>query len=1510
MKSLSKVFALVTLFVAVATSVSAQTDGSVGIGTRTPNSSSILDVFATDKGVLLPRVALTGLTDVTTINPPVESMIVYNTATATGIVPGYYYWSTGDSKWRRLIVDADVANGLTVTNGKITLGGKLNANTEIDVDGKTLSIKGLGTGTTSDNIVVSDATGTLKKIVQSNALSNTSGSLVSTVNGVAAAGVPVLISGDNGLTVTNGNVSLGGALGAATTITADATKTLTIAGLESTGVVADNVVLGDATTGTLKQKSFSDLLASGTSVSNTVGSGKLSTTVNGKTGADVAIDNALSSTVNTLSSTVAGGAAQTTAIINTNALSNTSGSLVSTVNGVAAAGVPVLISGNNGLTTVDGNVSLGGALSAATTITADATKTLTIAGLQSTGVVADNVVLGDATTGTLKQKSFSDLLASGTSVSNTVGSGKLSTTVNGKTGADVAIDNALSSTVNTLSSTVAGGAAQTTSIINTNALSNTSGSLVSTVNGVAAAGVPVLISGNSGLTVTHGNVSLGGALSAATTITADATKTLTIAGLESTGVVADNVVLGDATTGTLKQKSFSDLLASGTSVSNTVGSGKLSTTVNGKTGADVAIDNALSSTVNTLSSTVAGGAAQTTSIINTNALSNTSGSLVSTVNGVAAASVPVLISGNSGLTVTDGNVSLGGALGAATTITADATKTLTIAGLESTGVVADNVVLGDATTGALKQKSFSDLLASGTSVSNTVGSGKLSTTVNGKTGADVAIDNALSSAVNTLSSTVAGGAAQTTSIINTNALSNTSGSLVSTVNGVAAAGVPVLISGNSGLTVTNGNVSLGGALSAATTITADATKTLTIAGLQSGATTDEIVVSSTGVLKKIDPMNLPVSSATQTALNLKENTANKSTAAALGNSDVLFPTQNAVKTYVDAATVDATTLVKGKVQLAGDLAGTAALPRIANGAVTASKVEGLTSGQIIVGVDGTAANNAKVTMNGDVTMSNAGVTAIGTGKVTSSQILDATIATADLAAGAVTASKVEGLASGQIIVGVDGTAANNAKVTMNGDVTMSNAGVTAIGSGKVTSTQIFDGTIVDADVSSSAAIAGSKITPTFTSNVTTTGTATVSGATLNLGTAATANAGKIVLEDGNIGTYNVSLSAPALVAGSNKTITLPDATGTIALTNATVTGDVSGTLTSTSVDKLKGTSMSIGTLNNNDLLKYNGSNWVNAAVSTLGTITLATGTSGTDLNVSGSPANLGGTLTLNVPDASASARGLVTTAAQTIAGAKTFNADITTTGDVAVNGGDVTTTATTATVFNTNATTLNVGGAATTLNLGAALGGITTVNSHLTVAANKNFAQSGTGTFFTGTGGVFLNGITTVSNAVLKIGTPSTGSYGTIVLENGSSSAYNITLKAPSTALTASRTITLPDATGTIALAGKIPVAIPVGTSAKLDNSVVNGGSTNSSYTFTITGVTGLLSTDVVTANYYGPDYTSGSGKWLDPGKNDGVVILSAVATANGSVTVTLANCVAGTIPAIDNLNLLIGFTH
>ena len=49
-------------------------------------------------------------------------------------------------------------------------------------------------------------------------------------------------------------------------------------------------------------------------------------------------------------------------------------------------------------------------------------------------------------------------------------------------------------------------------------------------------------------------------------------------------------------------------------------------------------------------------------------------------------------------------------------------------------------------------------------------------------------------------------------------------------------------------------------------------------------------------------LNKPLSTATQAALNLKENATNKSTDGTLGsNSDILFPTVKAVKTYVDSS---------------------------------------------------------------------------------------------------------------------------------------------------------------------------------------------------------------------------------------------------------------------------------------------------------------------------------------------------------------------------------------------------------------------------------------------------------------------------------------------------------------------------------------------------------------------------------------------------------------------------------
>jgi hypothetical protein len=70
-----------------------------------------------------------------------------------------------------------------------------------------------------------------------------------------------------------------------------------------------------------------------------------------------------------------------------------------------------------------------------------------------------------------------------------------------------------------------------------------------------------------------------------------------------------------------------------------------------------------------------------------------------------------------------------------------------------------------------------------------------------------------------------------------------------------------------------------------------------------------------------------------------------------------------------------------------------------------------------------------------------------------------------------------------------------------------------------------------------------------------------------------------------------------------------------------------------------------------------------------------------------------------------------------------FN-NLTLSGDLAVNGLDVTTTGTgTASLFNTNATTLNLGGAATAVNIGASTGTTTVNNPLIMVDASRTLGQ-------------------------------------------------------------------------------------------------------------------------------------------------------------------------------------------
>ncbi|EKB05731.1 hypothetical protein HMPREF9711_01110, partial [Myroides odoratimimus CCUG 3837] len=78
-----------------------------GIGTTLPNSTSILDVDSTNKGILIPRVNLLNDTDKTTIKGGdyPESLIVYHNGTKD-LIAGFYYWEK--KKWNVLISNTNL----------------------------------------------------------------------------------------------------------------------------------------------------------------------------------------------------------------------------------------------------------------------------------------------------------------------------------------------------------------------------------------------------------------------------------------------------------------------------------------------------------------------------------------------------------------------------------------------------------------------------------------------------------------------------------------------------------------------------------------------------------------------------------------------------------------------------------------------------------------------------------------------------------------------------------------------------------------------------------------------------------------------------------------------------------------------------------------------------------------------------------------------------------------------------------------------------------------------------------------------------------------------------------------------------------------------------------------------------------------------------------------------------------------------------------------------------------
>ena len=103
-------------------------NGQVGIGTDTPNASAKLDVYATNKGFLPPRISLTSATDAITISSPATGLLVYCEGDA-GLAAGYYFWN--GSSWEKLSLSSEIDTKANLSGATFT--GALNSDTNITI---------------------------------------------------------------------------------------------------------------------------------------------------------------------------------------------------------------------------------------------------------------------------------------------------------------------------------------------------------------------------------------------------------------------------------------------------------------------------------------------------------------------------------------------------------------------------------------------------------------------------------------------------------------------------------------------------------------------------------------------------------------------------------------------------------------------------------------------------------------------------------------------------------------------------------------------------------------------------------------------------------------------------------------------------------------------------------------------------------------------------------------------------------------------------------------------------------------------------------------------------------------------------------------------------------------------------------------------------------------------------------------------------------------------------------
>jgi hypothetical protein len=231
-----------------------------------------------------------------------------------------------------------------------------------------------------------------------------------------------------------------------------------------------------------------------------------------------------------------------------------------------------------------------------------------------------------------------------------------------------------------------------------------------------------------------------------------------------------------------------------------------------------------------------------------------------------------------------------------------------------------------------------------------------------------------------------------------------------------------------------------------------------------------------------------------------------------------------------------------------------------------------------------------------------------------------------------------------------------------------------------------------------------------------------------------------------------------------------------------------------------------------------------------------------------------------------------TSGALTVTGGVGIGGDVFIGADLAVNGGDLTTSATTATLFNANATTLNVGGAATTISVGAATG-TTTVNNDLVVSGNLTI-QGSTTTLETTT---LLVEDKNIEIGVVETPTDTTANGGGITLKGATDKTFN--WLSATTSWTSSENIDLAS-TKVFKIAGN----------EVLSSTALGTGVVSSSLTSVGTLTQGTWNATTIGVLYGGTGQTSYTDGQLLIGNSTGNTLTKATLTAGTNVTITNGN--------------------